>query len=141
MFRLRPACGEPEAELVELGFARSPHVGPALARIDVEGEAVDPLLFECAQEMPVQCDAVGVDDRLPTHLPDDPDQFDDVRVNERVPARDAHAVAFPEHPESLELTADLIEALVPEALQIPVTAFAAQVALVGRLEQEMPLSA
>jgi len=84
--------------------------------------------------MPVQCDAVGVDDRLPTHLPDDPDQFDDVRVNERVPARDAHAVAFPEHPESLELTADLIEALVPEALQIPVTAFAAQVALVGRLE-------
>jgi hypothetical protein len=57
-----------------------------------------------------------------------------MRVDEGVPARDAHAVALSESSEYIELGADLLETLVPRVFDIPIAAFAAQVTLAGRLE-------
>ena len=100
----------------------------------MEREAGHAGALELAQQLLGERQAVGVDDRLQAVLSDHPHDLDDLRMHERVAARDRHAVHGTKALEHVEVVTDLVERLVSPRVVLPVAAQARQVALLGRLQ-------
>ena len=122
------------AQLAQLDLVRLLPARAALLGVDVKREAGHAGALELLQELLGERQAVGVDDRLQAIARDHPDDLDDLRMHERVAARDRHAVHGAKALEHVEVVAHLIEGLVSPRVVLPVAAQARQVALLGRLQ-------
>ena len=82
-----------QPQLVELELALALPPRSRLARVDVEGEAVDAGPLERLEQLRGQGQRVGVDDRLePELVADHPHDVDDVRVDQRIATGDRDRV-------------------------------------------------
>jgi len=124
------------AQGVEVGLGlRALGVFPLLRGVDVEGEPEGAGALQIAEQLGGEGQAVGVDDRLPTHVADHRHDVEDLRVHQWVTTGDAHAVGVSVPLEGREIVRDLGQALVPIArARIPVATGTIQVARCRHLD-------
>ena len=125
---------QPLSQLVQLDLGSAHPSRPLLQAVDVERDPGEAGRRELAEQRGGQRDTVRVDDRFQAALRDEPDHLGELRVRERVTARDRHRVGRAKALEHVEVGADLVERLVTALHVGGVTAVAADVALLGRLE-------
>ena len=122
--------GEVLAQLVELGLGLALPLRPVLVAVDVDCEPGEARLLEFFEDVRLERDAVGEDDRLDALLVDEGDQVDDVGVDQRLAAGDRDVVRVAPPLEHQHFFLDLFERLVAGHV-LAVAPFTVDVADVG----------
>jgi hypothetical protein len=112
----------------------SAYCRPALLAVDVKRESPQAGPFQLHQQLPIERQAIRVEDRLDAALRNHGDDVWDLRVSQRIPAGDGDAIGGSKAGEEIQLPADILERLVALGIVRPVASEAGQIAGCRRLQ-------